>query len=104
MTFLNMPSVLNIQKLTKPINPRSSKRRWIICWPGLYNLQNGLTAKKVLNSWDWSFHQWQYWMASNKDNAQACEHAQNMLHKLRVQLIQFTNQQKVAKKLANSWN
>ena len=71
----------------------------------LYNLQNGLTAKKVLNSWDWSFHQWQYWMASNKDNAQACEHAQNYVAKVkRVQLIQFTNQQKIAKQLANSWN
>ena len=43
-------------------------------------------------------------MASNVDNAQACGHAQNMSHNLRTQLLQFTDQHKVAKQVANSWN
>ena len=41
-------------------------------------------------------------MVTNVDNAQACEHVQNMLGNLRNQLIQFADQQKVAKKVANS--
>ena len=40
-------------------------------------------------------------MASNKDNAQDWRYAQNMLDSLRIQLIQFTDQQKVAKSVAN---
>ena len=39
-------------------------------------------------------------MASNVNNAQACGHAQNMMHNLRTQLIKFTDQQKVAKQVA----
>ena len=41
-------------------------------------------------------------MVSKIDNAQASEHAQNMLDNLRTQVIQFTDQQKVAKQVANS--
>ena len=41
-------------------------------------------------------------MVSNIDHTQACEYVQNMLDDLRTQLIQFTDQQKVAKKVANS--
>ena len=40
-------------------------------------------------------------MVSNIDNAQACGHVQNMLDNLRTQLIQFTDQQKVAKQVAS---
>ena len=67
----------------------------------VYNLQNNLQsrlkAKKVLNSWKWSFHTWQYQMVANTDNAQACGHLQNMLDNLRTQIIKFTDLQKVAK-------
>ena len=41
-------------------------------------------------------------MVSNIDNAQACGHSQNMLDNLKTQLIQFTDQQKVARQVANS--
>ena len=41
-------------------------------------------------------------MVSNIDNAQACGHVRNMLDNLRTQLIQFTDQQKVAKQVVNS--
>ena len=41
-------------------------------------------------------------MVSNIDNAQACGHVQNMLDNLRFQLIEFTDQHKVAKQLAKS--
>ena len=41
-------------------------------------------------------------MVSNIDNAQACGHVRNMLDNLRNQLIQFTDQQKVAKQVVNS--
>ena len=37
-------------------------------------------------------------------NAQACGHVQNMLDNLRTQLMQYTDQQKVAKQVVNSWN
>ena len=40
-------------------------------------------------------------MISNIDNAQASEHVQYMLDNLRTQFIQFTDQQKVAKQVAN---
>ena len=43
-------------------------------------------------------------MVTNVDNAQTCGHVQNMLDNLRNQLIQFTDQQKVAEQVANSWN
>ena len=41
-------------------------------------------------------------MVSNIDNTQPCGHIQDMLDNLRTQLIQFTDQQKIAKKVANS--
>ena len=41
-------------------------------------------------------------MASSINNTQACVHAENMLYDLITQLIQFTDQQKVAKQVANS--
>ena len=41
-------------------------------------------------------------MVSNIDNAQACGHVQNMLNNLTTQLIQFTDQQKMTKQVANS--
>ena len=41
-------------------------------------------------------------MVSNIDNAQACGHVQIMLDNLRTQLIQFTDQQKIVKQVANS--
>ena len=72
--------------------------------PGLWNLQNWLKAKKVFKSWNWSFNKWQYWMVSKINNAQACGHLQNMVDNLRTLLIQFTDQQKAAKKVANNWN
>ena len=40
-------------------------------------------------------------MFSNIDNAQDCGYVQNILDNLRTQLIQFTDQQKVAKQVAN---
>ena len=40
-------------------------------------------------------------MAANKTNARVCEYAQNVMHNLRAQLIQFIDQQKVAKQAAN---
>ena len=43
-------------------------------------------------------------MVSNTDNAQACGHVQNVVDNLRTLFIQFTDQQKVAKKVASSWN
>ena len=43
-------------------------------------------------------------MVSNIDNAQACRHVQNVVDNLRTLFIQFTDQQKVAKKVASSWN
>ena len=80
-----------------------SKRRWKICRPGLYNLNNRSKANKAINSWNWSFHKWQYWTVSNINNAQACGHVQNIMDNLRTQLIQFTDQQKVAEQVASSW-
>ena len=41
-------------------------------------------------------------MFSNIDNSQACGHVQNMLDNLGTQLTQFTDQQKIAKQVANS--
>ena len=41
-------------------------------------------------------------MVSSIYNAQACGHVQNMLHNLRTQLIQFIDQQKIAKQVVNS--
>ena len=41
-------------------------------------------------------------MASNINNAQDFGHTQNLLHNLKNYLIQFTEQQKVPKKVANS--
>ena len=41
-------------------------------------------------------------MVSNVDNAQACGHVQNVVDNLRTLFIQFTDQQKVAKKVASS--
>ena len=41
-------------------------------------------------------------MASNINNAQVFGHIQNLLHNLKNYLIQFTDQQKVPKKVANS--
>ena len=41
-------------------------------------------------------------MVSNIDNPQACAHVQNMLDTLGTQLIQFTDQQKITKQVANS--
>ena len=70
----------------------------------MYSLQNQLKAKKVLNSSNWSFHKWQYWIFSNIDNAQDCGHVQNILNNLGIELIQCTDQQKVVKQAANSWN
>ena len=35
-------------------------------------------------------------------NSQACGHVQNMLDNLRTQLMQYTDQQKVAKQVVNS--
>ena len=80
----------------------------LICRPGLYRLvqftkQSKLKAKKELNSCNLSFHKWQYWMASNADNAPVCGLVQNM-YNLRTQLKQSTDQQKVVKQLANGWN
>ena len=46
----------------------------------------------------------QYWTASKICNAQACEHASNMMHNLSTQIIQFTDQQRVAKQVANNLN
>ena len=43
-------------------------------------------------------------MASNADNDQVCGLVQNMLYNLRTQLTHSTDQQKVAKQLANGWN
>ena len=43
-------------------------------------------------------------MVSSADNAQADGHAQNMLHNLRSQLIQFNDYQRVVKQEANGWN
>ena len=43
-------------------------------------------------------------MVSNIDNAQACGHVKNMVDSLRTLFIQFTDQQKVAKRVAASWN
>ena len=37
-------------------------------------------------------------------NGQACGHVQNMLDNLRTQLMQITNQQKIARQVANSSN
>ena len=37
-----------------------------------------------------------------KYNVQACGHVQNMWDNLRTQLIQFTDQPKIAKQVANS--
>ena len=39
-------------------------------------------------------------MVSNRDNLQVCQNVQNMLDKLRTQLIIFTDQNKVAKQMA----
>ena len=41
-------------------------------------------------------------MVSNIDDTQACGYVQNMADNFRAQLIQFTDQQKVAKQVANS--
>ena len=41
-------------------------------------------------------------MVSNIDNTQTCGHVQNMLDNLRTLLIQFTDQQKVAKQVVDS--
>ena len=43
-------------------------------------------------------------MVSNIDHALAWGHAQRKLDNLRTQTIQFTDQQKVAKQVTNSWN
>ena len=41
-------------------------------------------------------------MVSNIDNAQACGHVKNMVDNLRTLFIQFTDQQKVTKRVATS--
>ena len=43
-------------------------------------------------------------MASNINNGQVFGHTQNLLHNLKNYLIQFTDQQKVPKTVANSRN
>ena len=74
----------------------------------VYNFQTRLVqfskAKKVLNSWHWSFHKWLYWTVSNIGNALAGGHVQSKLDNLRTLIIQSTDQQKLAKQVTNSWN
>ena len=41
-------------------------------------------------------------MVSNIDDTQTCGYVQNIVDNLTAQLIQFTDQQKVAKQVANS--
>ena len=43
-------------------------------------------------------------MVSNIDHALAWGHVQSKLDNLRTQIIQITDQQKVAKQVTNSWN
>ena len=80
------------------------QRRCIIFRPGLYNLQNRLKTKKISNSWNWSFQKLHYWMVWTIDDTQTCGHVQNLLDNLKTQLIQYTDQHKVARQVASSRN
>ena len=49
-------------------------------------------AKKVPESWKWTFHKMQYLMLSNINIASVSEHLRKKLWNLQTRLIQFTDQ------------
>ena len=51
-------------------------------------------AKKVLESWNWTFHKWQYQNPSNIHLASVSEHVRKKLWNLLTWLKWFTDQQK----------